>query len=66
MPCVPCCPSCCPPPSSPPPLDTQGGWTPLIWASANGAHAIVQLLLAHGADKEAKSNVGVPWGEMTE
>ena len=33
------------------------GYTALIEASANGHTATVKLLLAAGADKEAKSNV---------
>ena len=35
----------------------QGGWTALIFAACWGEAACVELLLAAGADKEAKDNV---------
>ena len=39
------------------PLCFKDGFTALIWASAYGHTAIVELLLGAGADKEAKNNV---------
>lgn len=36
----------------------HGGWTPLHQAAAHGAAALVDLLLAHGADREALSDDG--------
>ena len=37
---------------------SQNGWTPLIAASHNGRLEVVGALLAAGADKEAKDEVG--------
>ena len=34
----------------------QGGWTPLHQAAAHGHAALVDLLLAHGADPDARSD----------
>ena len=43
----------------------QNGCTALMEASREGHLAVVQLLLAAGADKEAKSSVrGWPMGEQ--
>ena len=36
----------------------KDGWTPLIFASANGKTEVVKLLLEYGADKDAKDNTG--------
>ena len=36
----------------------QDGSTPLMYAAANGRAGAVQVLLAAGADKEARNNVG--------
>ena len=38
----------------------KGGYTALIRASENGHLAVVEALLAKGADREAKSNVRAP------
>ena len=35
----------------------QAGWTALHWASYNGHQGVVEVLVANGADKEAKTNV---------
>ena len=35
------------------------GWTPLHLAAMNGHKTVVELLLAHGADVNAKKNKGV-------
>ena len=37
---------------------SQNGWTALISASGGGYHEVVKALLAAGADKEAKNEVG--------
>lgn len=41
-----------------PNLKQEGGFTPLMGAAQNGDQAAVTLLLAHGADKDAKANDG--------
>ena len=38
---------------------TQGGETPLHWASSGGKPDCVRLLLDRGADTEAKDNVSM-------
>lgn len=42
----------------------HGGWTPLHQAAAHGAAALVDLLLAHGADRKARSEDGRTPAEM--
>ena len=37
---------------------SSGGWTPLHWASLNGALEVVRLLLERGVDLEAKITIG--------
>jgi ankyrin repeat protein len=38
----------------------KSGWTALITASYRGHLAVVEALLAKGADREAKANVRAP------
>ena len=45
-------------------LSLQLGYTALLYASKNGELAIVQALLAAGAEKEIKLFVSVAWGEQ--
>ena len=44
----------------------QAGWTPLTEASYNGRLEAVQVLLAHKADVNAKTNVSRHEGEGCE
>jgi ankyrin repeat protein len=39
-------------------VQDEDGWTPLHWASMNGALEVVRLLLEHGSEVEAKHNGG--------
>ncbi|MGN1308266.1 MAG: ankyrin repeat domain-containing protein [Akkermansia sp.] len=41
-----------------PETKTKNGYTPLMWAAAQGHEAVVRLLLDKGADIEAKDNFG--------
>ena len=56
----------CPGTHAAPPLDKQNGWTALITASLEGHVESVNVLLAAGANKEAKDKVSAwVWWEVS-